>query len=262
MHRRHAYLIAALCLAVVTALASQASAATIKGTVVHRNPNAGTFVVAGGHGHLSAIRSRARPREGSVVAVTARKLADGTFAGRQVRRHGRHRRARIRGVVTWTGHGGFTVSIRGASLLVRRADDDQAPQVGEEVDVLVTVAVNGDLDEDDLDQIGQAQQELELEGQVLSIDPSAGTITVAADDRHRSNGSVVVHVPDTSAFMVGDEVELEVSGPAADGSFTLVSADDRGDDRGDDHRQGSGDHSGPGGDDGSDQDGSVGSRDG
>ena len=78
------------------------------------------------------------------------------------------------------------------------------------------------------------------------------------------NRTAVVHVPDTSKFATGDNVELFVTGPAADGSFTLVAVDNRqddvrqnddgvnhdlNDDRGDDHggdRHGGGDNSGPG----------------
>jgi hypothetical protein len=50
---------------------------------------------------------------------------------------------------------------------------------------------------------------------------------------------IVVHVPDATQFTVGQKVELIVTGPAADGSFTLVRVDD---DQGEDE----GDHSGPG----------------
>ncbi len=108
-----------------------------------------------------------------------------------------------------------------------------------------------------------------LEGNVTAIDSGAKTITLALDDRGTDvNRTAVVHVPDTSKFATGDNVELFVTGPAADGSFTLVAMDnrqddvrqnddgvnhdlndDRDNDRGDDHggdRHGGGDNSGPG----------------
>ena len=61
------------------------------------------------------------------------------------------------------------------------------------------------------------------------------------------NPQIVVHVPDATAFTVGDKVELIVTGPAADGSFTLVKVDEQ-ENEGQDNQ----DHSNPGpsGDDG------------
>jgi hypothetical protein len=100
-----------------------------------------------------------------------------------------------------------------------------------------------------------------LEGTVTTVDSGAKTITLALDDRGTdTNRTAVVHVPDTAKFATGDKVELFVKGSAADGSFTLVRADDRRDDVrqndddanhdvGDDHggdRHGGGDNSGPG----------------
>jgi hypothetical protein len=98
-----------------------------------------------------------------------------------------------------------------------------------------------------------------LEGNVTAVDNAAKTITLALDDSSTdSNGTAVVNVPDTSKFATGDKVELFVTGPAADGSFTLVSVDNRGDDANDDgvnhdanddggnDHHGGGDNSGPG----------------
>jgi hypothetical protein len=70
-----------------------------------------------------------------------------------------------------------------------------------------------------------------LEGNVTAVDSGAKTITLALDDRGTdTNRTAVVHVPNTSRFATGDDVELRVKGPAADASFTLVSVDDRRDD--------------------------------
>ena len=245
MRRNHIYVLAAVSLTALLGLSAQASAKTIKGTVVHRNSHAGSFVVAGRHGSLSAIHTSNSPREGSVVAVSARKLSNGTFAARRIKSHGRRRHAHVTGRVTWVGSNGFTVSARGASILVHGSDNQ--PEVGDHVNVGVTVDDQGDLQEDDVKQLGGQQGNMRLEGSVQSIDSGAGTITVTADDDDQSGASVVVHVPDTTQFTVGQEVELLVSGPASDGSFTLVAADDDGQDVGDDH---GGDHHGGGGDNG------------
>ena len=66
---------------------------------------------------------------------------------------------------------------------------------------------------------------------MTTVDSGAKTITLALDDRGTDmNRTALVHVPDTSKFLTGDDVELCVKGPAADGTFTLVSIDDRQDD--------------------------------
>jgi uncharacterized membrane protein YgcG len=252
------------------AAAAPASAARISGTVVHQNHRGHSFVVAGRGGSLKAIHARTRPRTGSVVQVQARRLRNGTYAASKVRARGSRRHARIRGRVTWVDHktGAFTVSSRGASLLVhpkRRAGkvsaaNSSTPPVGSDVTADVTIADNGDLEEQDVQENGQANNNgpMDLEGVVLSTDTTANTITVSADDNDESGSSngIVVHVPDASKFPVGSEVELVVTGPAADGSFTLAQsslddnqqeADNSGDDQG---GSSSGDHGGGNGDNG------------
>jgi hypothetical protein len=93
------------------------------------------------------------------------------------------------------------------------------------------------------------------------VDTTANTITVSADDNDQSGSGIVVHVPDASAFQPGQEVDLVVTGPASDGSFTLAqsSLDDNADeadsaagDQGDGSDNGGGggsDHGGSGGGD-------------
>ena len=254
--------------AAALAAAAPASAARIGGTVVHQNHRGHSFVVAGKGGSLKAVHASKRPRTGSVVQVVARRLRNGTFAASKVKAHGRRHRARISGTVTWVNRrtGAFTVSARGASLLVhpkRRAGKASAagsstPPVGSDVTADVTIADNGDLEEQDLQENGQASGPMDLEGVVQSVDTTANTITVSADDNEESGttNGIVVHVPDASKFPVGSEVELLVTGPASDGSFTLAQsslddnqqeADNSGDDQGDNS---SGDHGGGNGDNG------------
>jgi hypothetical protein len=273
--------IAALALAAVLGLSAQASASTIKGTVVHTNRSAHTFVVAGRGGRLTVLSSRRMPRAGSVVRVNARRTKSGMKA-RRIHVSGHSRHARLRGLVTWANARGFTVAARGASLLVRKSSSDDGAPVGTPVRSDVTIDDQGDLDDDDTQQVGDMPGQFELEGVVLSTDPTAETITISGDDDEGDqaemsddNGSddqgddnddqdmnpqIVVHVPDATAFMVGDKVELIVTGPAADGSFTLVKVDEQenqaedNDDNGnagpgDDGDQ-NGDNSGDGGHDG------------
>jgi len=278
MHRKPLLWVAALSLAAVLGLSAQASASTVKGTVVHANKRAHTFVVAGRHGRLTVVSSRRVARAGSVVSVSVRRMRSGALRARRMHVRGHRRHARIRGIVTWANAKGFTVASHGASLLVQKSSSDDGAPVGTPVESDVTIDDQGDLDDDDTQQVGQVPAQIELEGVVLSTDPTAETITISGDDDQEDavasmsdDGSdqgdqndqgedddanqpaIVVHVPDATKFMVGDKVELIVTGPAADGSFTLVSVDEQeAQDQGDDSGSGdtSGD-SGSGGDSGS-----------
>jgi hypothetical protein len=255
MHRKPLLWIAVLALAAVLGLSAQASASTIKGTVVHTNKSAHTLVVAGRGGRLTVISSRRLARVGSVVRVTALKTKRGTLEARGLRVHGHSRHARLRGIVTWASSGGFTVASRGASLLVHKSSSGDGAPVGTPVEDDVTIDDQGDLSDDNCHEVGAVPGQIKLEGVVLSTDPTAETITISGDDDEADqaemsddNGSggqgdddqgenmnpqIVVHVPDATAFTVGDKVELIVTGPAADGSFTLVKVDEQEDQAGD-----------------------------
>src|SRR4051794_20197088 len=92
-----------------------AQASSLRGTVVHRNHRAHSFVVANATGRMTAVHATRSPRVGTRVTLKATKLANGTFRAGKVRRHGRAHRARIRGVVTFvdSAHNRFTLSSRG-----------------------------------------------------------------------------------------------------------------------------------------------------
>jgi hypothetical protein len=268
MHRKPLLWIAALALAAALGLTAEASAATVKGTVVHANKSAHTFVVAGRSGRLTKVSSRRSARAGSVVRVSGRRLKSGALSAHRLRVRGHARHARLRGLVTWSSARGFTVASHGASLLVRRSSSDDPAPLGTPVSTNVTIDDQGDLDENECHQMGQAPGQLKLEGVVLSTDVAAETITISGDDdqgedqaqasdrgddsqgddnqgENEVQPAIVVHVPDATAFTVGDKVELIVTGPADDGSFTLVSVDE--DNPGEDDNSGPGsNNSGPG----------------
>jgi hypothetical protein len=253
--------------ATLLATAGAASAGTLAGTVVHRNSHAHSFVVAAAGGKLSAVHARRSPKVGRVVRVTTRRLANGTFAASRVRTSGRRTHARLRGTVSDVARRSFVVSARGASIRVRRAASTTGatPDVGKVVTVATTLDQNGDLEADDVNEVGDDNDGIELEGVVLAVDPVARTITVSADDDNTSGRSLVVHVPaaiDMATFTAGQVVELSVT-QTADG-FVLVGssqdgdaheADDDNNQQGDDGPHGaSGDHGpsaaqGPSGDD-------------
>jgi len=277
MHRKPVLWVAALALAAVLGLSAQASASTVKGTVVHANKRAHTFVLAGRHGRLTVVSSRRVPRAGSIVSVSVRRTRAGALRARRLRVRGHRRHASIRGIITWANAKGFTVASRSASLLVHKSSSDDGAPVGTPVRSEVTIDDHGDLDDDDTQQVGQMPSQIKLEGVVLSTDPTAETITISGDDDQEDavasmsddggdqgnqndqgdddsadQPAIVVHVPDATKFMVGDKVELIVTGPAADGSFTLVSVDEQeGQNQGDDDQgqtPGADDGGGSGGD--------------
>jgi hypothetical protein len=240
--------------------AAPASAATLKGTVVHRNSHAHSFVVAMSHGRLAAVHARTSPRPGRVVRVSARLLRNGTYAARSVRVVGRQRRVQMRGTVTYSRGRMFTLSSRGASILIKRraravAADDTAPAAGTVVTVDANVGDNGDVEANDVNEQGQDNNGIDLEGTVLAVDTTARTLSVSADDEDASGAALTVQVPagvDMTGFTVGHQVELTVT-RNADGTFVLQQG------TGDDNEQEADDNHGSSG--GGDNSASVGGGD-
>ena len=84
----------------------------------------------------------------------------------------------------------------------------------------------GDLQEQDLQELGDDTNGIDLEGVILKIDQAARTLSISADDDNESGAALVVHVPvtaDLSTFTVGQEVELTVT-PNPDGTFELTQS--------------------------------------
>lgn len=237
---------------VVAALlpAAAADAKVLKGTVVHRNHGAHSFVVAGRSGRLSAVHARHTPRLGRLVTVKARALSNGTFSTKSFKVRGRSDRARLAGTVTFVDAPSrtFTLSDEGASILVHVADETIAlPAVGD------VVRVVANLDQSTATTVeatavrvlpAPAADTVKLEGVVLAIDQTTRTLTLSADDSNVSGQAVSVVLPatfDITRFAVGDRVELLATLNSDGATFTAVSssgddnvaeADDQGDDQG------------------------------
>jgi hypothetical protein len=218
-------LVAALVLA-----APAPAAVSVSGTVVHRNARTHSFVVAAANGRLTKIRSRHAVRVGRAVRVAGRTLRDGSIAASRVRAGARHRAARLRGTVTFANRrsGRFTVSSAAGSISVRRhragarAASDDMPPVGQQVVVTITVQPSGVLEEDGVDEQGM-DQEVEIEGIVMAVDPAAHTVSVSASDDDASAGTVTVGFPatfDLTGVTVGNEIEIKAV-RQADGTFVL-----------------------------------------
>lgn len=216
--------------------ASSASAVTLRGTVVHRDARAHSFVIALANGRIDAVHARKSPGVGRSVRVSATLLRNGTYAQHAIKIGGRARRARIRGVVTFVDarRGLFTVSRDGASMLVHRSHlaraADALPSVGEDVNVTVGIDDQGDLQDENVQETGTQSSGIDLEGTILAIDPTARTLSVSADDEDQSGQSLTVTIPSTidmSMFTVGQQVELTVS-KQADGTFLLQGSSEDG----------------------------------
>ena len=170
-----------------------------------------------------------------------RRLRNGTYAAGRTHVLAYHRGAhvRLRGVVSFVDrrHGTFTLSARGVSMLVRTGSGRGArtasapPAVGTIVTASGTVDDQGDLNENTVQTDGSDTSSIDLEGAILAVDTTAGTITVSSTDDEQTAGSVTVTVPSTlniSMFTVGQEVELQVT-PQPDGSYVLAgSSSDQG----------------------------------
>ena len=101
----------------------------VKGTVIHVNPLASSYVLSSRSGQMNAIHARRLPRAGAKLEVPVRELANGTYAeDGDVKRAGSAKSALFQGIVTFADPttGAYTVSGKGVSVLVH-ADSDESP---------------------------------------------------------------------------------------------------------------------------------------
>lgn len=220
------------------ALASGASAATLSGTVVHKNAHAQSFVLAARGGALMAVHARRTPALGRQVSVTARRLRNGTWVAQRIRIGHTTKRIRVRGTVTYAdaARHTFVVSVRGASLLVHRdvarahsarAASSSTMHTGDIVTVDGTLA--GDtVDASHVHHDGHDLHGVDLEGVVQAINTTASTLTISADDSEQSAATLLVQVPASfqlGLFKLGQSVEL-IASLNPDGTYTLEQSSD------------------------------------
>lgn len=118
----------------------------LKGAVVAVNEPAGSYALVIKGGELVPVHARELPAPGAKLTVTARRLANGSFAeDEEPRPGGKTAQASFRGAVTFVdpdpADPAYTVSGRGASLLVRVPPDPTGavptlPTVGAYVTVI------------------------------------------------------------------------------------------------------------------------------
>ncbi len=238
------------------------SAALASGVVLKVQPARHLVAVARTPTRVALVHTTARLRVGQRVALTARKLRNGTLAASRIRVVGRARTVKFRGLVLARSTSRLVVSANGAVIGVHRgsrstssARDDE-PRIGSTVDVTARIDEDGDLDEDDAAVFSPTAPGGQIEGRL-----TIGIGTIAVTSEHLS---LVLKEPAgvvLLGFATGDEV-LATFSQGTDGSLTLTALsrddnaqraddDDNGGDHGGDGRDGpDGGGGGGGGDDG------------
>lgn len=216
--------------ALAFALPATAGTTTFRGVVVAKDSARKSIVTVSRDGLVRTIRVQAlrRVQVGRMVAVQAASLPDGTFAASKVRPLGRAGRAHFRATVAAVkgatlalsaGGSVFALRVRGGKTGSARGDGFRA---GDRIEASALVK-GGSLQarRDALKRVGHDDQ-LVLEGIYLDT-AEDGTIEMAVVHR----GRVFVSVPDdvmVPDFQPGDEI-VAVVHVNADGTFTLVKAE-------------------------------------
>ena len=239
--KRLLLLLAATTTALAVVFPATAGAASFRGVVIAKDAARKSVVTASANGTVRTTRLHTgfkRLSIGTRVIVHGSKLPDGTFSAAAVKRLGKARLARVRATVVKrlgarlalsAGGSVFALRIRGGKTGASTGDGFRS---GDRLDARTRVRGSGlEAHEGDVEKVGHDGR-LELEGIYLATDEN-GTIELAVVHR----GRVFVKVPDgvtVPTFKPGDEIALVVI-VEADGSFTLVKAeneDDGGDDGG------------------------------
>jgi len=240
--KRFLVLLAAATAALAVVFPATAGAASFRGVVIAKDAARKSLVTASADGTVRTVRLHQgfkRLRVGARVLVRGARLPDGTFSAATVRRIGKARHAPVRATVVKRLGARLALSAGGSVFALRIRGGKAGASVrgggfeaGDRLDVKTRVRGNGlEARAGDCAKLGHDGR-LELEGIYLST-ADDGTIELAVVHR----GRVFVNVPDgveVPDFEPGDEIALVVT-VEADGSFTLVEAeneDDQGDDEG------------------------------
>lgn len=212
-------------------LPATAGTASFRGVVIAKDSARKSIVTVSRNGVVRTVRARGalrRVQVGRLVAVQAASLPDGTFAASNVRPLGRAGRAQFRATVAAVKGATLALSAGGSVFALRVRGGKTGSATGGGFRPGDRIAANalvkgGSLQarREALKRIGHDDQ-LELEGIYLAT-ADDGTIEMAVVHR----GRVYVKVPDdviVPDFQPGDEIVAVVT-VGADGSFTLVKAE-------------------------------------
>ena len=170
-----------------------AGAATLRGVVLAKSH--GTLLVASANGTVHAIRGRA--------SVGSRVV------GAHVVGHASH--ARLHGVVV-KRVGATTFLSSNRHLLAVESSDPTPATMGAVVATTVTVRANGELEDEDEDEVGRVDGVLQVQATVTAV--GAGTVTISVNGQ-----SVALRLPaglTLPAALVGQTVTITVSVGRAD----------------------------------------------
>jgi hypothetical protein len=234
---------------VVSAALLAPSAALASGVVLKVQRATHLVAVTNGKTKVALVHTTAKLRVGQRIALSGRKLRNGTLAASSIRVLGRAHSVHFRGLLLKKSGARMVLSAGGAIISVHRgarttsSANDTGPQPGTTVEVTATVGADDELDAEDVSTASTDTLGGKIEGKLTL---GSGTITVKSEDLNLS-----IKVPAgfvLTSFATGDEVLVTFS-QQPDGSLVLtdISADgnaqeaddnqgDNGDDdHGDDH---------------------------
>jgi hypothetical protein len=219
-------LLVGLAAIVAIAVPAQAKAGGFAGTVIAKQPQRGTLVLAVRGGIGSTVHASARTHLGDRISFRGLRLRDGTIRASRLSVVSHTRRAMIRGVVVRqlrrstlvaTGRSVITIRHRGARHLASRSDHGGL-RAGNIAEFRIRID-DDDLFEEAAVVVGQAG-DVQIEGAIVSVSPLVVsveglpiTITVPAG----------MTLP--AGLAAGERIELMVH-PAAGNVFTLVAIEE------------------------------------
>ena len=219
-------ILAPLALLLALAVPAQARAAEFHGTVIAKQPQRGTLVLAGRDGIGLTVHARTRAVLGSRVSLRGSRLRDGTIRASRLAVLSRTRHALIRGVVVRqlarstivaTGRSAITIHHR-AARRPASSSDHGGLRPGTIADFRVHID-DDDLFENHVIVVGQAG-DVEIEGAVVSVSP----LVVSVEGL-----PITITVPATvtlpAGLAAGQRIELIVH-VTAPNVFTLVAIEE------------------------------------
>lgn len=191
-------------------------AQSLKGTVVHTNPAAGSYTLAIKGSELVSVHAPKLPEPGTKLSGSFTRLANDTFAATDDPKAEKASatEATFRGVITYTDPDpaapAYTVSGRGSSLLIHVAPDltgaaPSLPPIG--TYATVTATLDAGLVQKKLEpEPGPPSTYLDLAGAVKEVSPD-GHLLLSADDARESEADLTLTVPpgiDAAKLKAGD----------------------------------------------------------
>lgn len=221
--------------------AEESETQTLKGTVVHANPAAGSYAMAIKGGELVSVHAADLPEPGAKLSAPLRRLANGTFveAGDLEEEKAKATTVTFRGAVSFADADpaapAYTVSGRGSSLLVHVEPDPtgtapELPPIGSYV--TVTATIENPVEPDSAPTLVESKLEVEpgppstyldLAGILKEVLPDTGQLFLSADWAGESESTLSLIVPkeiDAGKLKVGDSY-LATATIEPDGSLKL-----------------------------------------